>query len=236
MAAWTLDRVKAAEVAVRVLLALGRVEEAAEWARRAPAEGGGRRGGVFGGIIAHADANVLLARGEAGEAARVALAGAAAAEEGDAPLWAGRCRTLAGEALIDCGRRRDARGELRRAAAELEARRAWGYSDAALRGLRRLGDRPRPSAAPVLGAPGGDDRLSALTAREREVAELVADGQTNAQIAARLHLSESTVEKHVSRVLGKLGQSSRTGVVGLMTRERLGAGRAVGGAAPRPRR
>jgi ATP/maltotriose-dependent transcriptional regulator MalT len=221
---WTLDRVRAAEVAVRVLLALGQVGEAAEWARRAPAEGGGRRSGVFGAIIAHADANVLLARGDAGEAARVALAGAAAAEEGDAPLWAGRCRTLAGEALTDSGRRDDARGELRRAAAELDARGAWGYRDAALRGLRRLGDRPRPGTAPQRGTPAGDDPLSALTAREREVAELVAEGQTNAQIAARLHLSESTVEKHVSRVLGKLGQSSRAGVVRLLTRERLGAG------------
>ena len=56
------------------------------------------------------------------------------------------------------------------------------------------------------------------------MAELVAEGQTNAQIAARLHLSESTVEKHVSRVLGKLGLSSRAGVVGVLTRERLGAG------------
>jgi DNA-binding NarL/FixJ family response regulator len=52
------------------------------------------------------------------------------------------------------------------------------------------------------------------------VAALVADGQTNAQIAARLHLSESTVEKHVSRVLGKLGLSSRAGVVSLLAHER----------------
>ena len=42
-AMWTLDRLRAAEVAVRVLLALGRVEEAEAWAKRIPAEGGGRR-------------------------------------------------------------------------------------------------------------------------------------------------------------------------------------------------
>jgi ATP/maltotriose-dependent transcriptional regulator MalT len=223
-ALWTFDRVKATEIAVRVLVALGRVEEAAERARCAPLEGGGRRTGVFGAITAHADATVLSAQGSAPEAARVALAGAAAADEGEAPLWAGRCRTLAGEALAACGRRDEARAELRAAAAELEARGAWGYRDAALRGLRRLGDRPRPSAAPELGGPARDGRLSALTAREREVAELVAEGQTNAQIAARLHLSESTVEKHVSRMLGKLGLSSRAGVVGLLARECLGAG------------
>jgi DNA-binding CsgD family transcriptional regulator len=219
-ALWTLDRLKAAEIAVRVLLALGRVEEAEAWAQRAPAEGGGRRAGVFGAIIAHAQAGVLLAQDLAAQAAEAALAGAAAADQGEAPLWAGRCRTLAGGALAADGRVEDARLELRRAAAELEARGAWGYRDDALRGLRRLGERPRPATASAPGQADGQGRLSALTPREREVAALVADGQTNAQIALRLHLSESTVEKHVSRVLAKLGQSSRAGVVRLLAHER----------------
>jgi DNA-binding NarL/FixJ family response regulator len=48
----------------------------------------------------------------------------------------------------------------------------------------------------------------------------MAEGQTNAQIAARLHLSESTVEKHVSRVLAKLEVSTRAGVVRVLARER----------------
>ncbi len=43
-------------------------------------------------------------------------------------------------------------------------------------------------------------------------------GRTNAQIAARLHLSERTVEKHVSQALGKLGLSSRSGIVRLLAR------------------
>ena len=220
---WTLDRLKAADVAVRVLLALRRLEEAEAWANRVPAEGGGRRTGVFGAIIARARAAVLLAQGATPEAARVALAGAAAAGQGLAPLWAGRCRTLGGEALAACGRVEEARAELRRAAAELEARGAWGYRDAALRVLRRLGERPRPAARAVAGRARADG-LTALTAREREVALFVGEGQTNAQIAARLQLSESTVEKHVSRVLGKLGLSSRAGVVRLLARERLGGG------------
>ena len=220
---WTLDRLKAVEVAVRVLLALGRVDEAEAWARRAPAEVGGRRCGVFGAIIAKAEAAVLLARDAAPRAARVAIAGAADADRGRAPLWAGRCRTLAGEALAACGRVEEARGELRRAAAELEARGAWGYRDDALRALRRLGERPRPTTRLAAGKGDGDGRLGALTPREREVAALVAGGRTNAQIAARLYLSERTVEKHVSSVLGKLGLSSRTGVVGLLARQGLGS-------------
>jgi DNA-binding CsgD family transcriptional regulator len=221
---WTLDRLKAVDVAVRVLLALGRVEEADEWARRAPAEVGGRRTGVFGAIIARAQASVLLARDRAADAARVALEGAARGEEGHAPLWAARCRTLAGEALAAAGRAKDARAELRRAAAELEARAAWGDRDAALAVLRRLGERPRPTPAAAPGRRDGHGRLAALTPREREVAALVAEGHTNAQIAARLHLSESTVEKHVSSVLGKLGMPSRAGVVRLLAVERAHAG------------
>ncbi|HZO60162.1 MAG TPA: AAA family ATPase [Solirubrobacterales bacterium] len=216
-ALWTLDRLKMSDVAARVLLALGRLEEAEEFALRAPAEAGGRRTGISGGVIAHAQAHVLLAQGRPAQAAELALTGAAAAEEGDAALWAGRCRTLAGDALLADGRVDDARAELRRAATELEERGAWGYRDDALRVLRRLGERPRP-ARPAGRADGGV--LASLTAREREVAALVAEGQTNAQVAARLHLSESTVEKHVSRVLAKLEVSTRAGVVRLLSRER----------------
>jgi DNA-binding NarL/FixJ family response regulator len=109
---------------------------------------------------------------------------------------------------------------LRRAAAELEARGAWGYRDDAVRVLRRLGDRPRPAMRAAPGQSDGHGRLSDLTPREREVAALVADGQTNAQIALRLRVSQSTVEKHVSRVLAKLGLSSRAGVVRLLAHER----------------
>ena len=76
-----------------------------------------------------------------------------------------------------------------------------------------------PRRPPASGPQAGGGRLAALTRGEREVAALVAEGQTNAQIAARLHLSESTVEKHVSHVLGKLGTASRAGVVRLLARE-----------------
>jgi DNA-binding CsgD family transcriptional regulator len=216
---WTLDRVKAADVATRVLLALGRHEEAAEWADRVPIEGGGRRTGVFGAIIARSRASVLLASSAADEAARVAAAGAGAAEAGHAPVWAGRCRTLAGEALLARGDTDAARSELRRAATELDALGAFGPRDAALRPLRRLGERPRPRARAGQVQGDGEGPLAPLSTREREVAELVAAGLTNAQVAHRLHLSERTVEKHVSNILAKLGLSSRAGVVRLLAIE-----------------
>jgi DNA-binding CsgD family transcriptional regulator len=215
---WSRDRLRALDVTVRVLLALRRVEEAAAWAARAPAEGGGRRSGAFGAMIARAQAGVLLAQGRAEPAAELAREGARAAAGARAPLWAGRCRTLAGEALVAAGRVEEGRLELRRAAADLDALGAWGDRDAALRPLRRLGERPRPRPGSRAAAPA-DARLEALTRRERQVAVLVGEGLTNAQVAARLHLSERTVEKHVSSILAKLGVSSRAGVVRLLARE-----------------
>ena len=56
------------------------------------------------------------------------------------------------------------------------------------------------------GSPGDD----VLTAREREVLDLVADGETNAAIAERLWISPGTVKKHLENVYEKLGVGSRT--------------------------
>ena len=51
-----------------------------------------------------------------------------------------------------------------------------------------------------------------LTEREREVAAEVAQGRSNAEIAARLYMSEATVKAHVSRVMAKLGAANRVQV------------------------
>jgi DNA-binding NarL/FixJ family response regulator len=79
----------------------------------------------------------------------------------------------------------------------------------ALRELRRLGRRVgRGGARRPLGASG----LASLSAREREIADLVAAGHTNREIAARIFLSEKTVEAHLSHIFSKLGVTSRTAV------------------------
>lgn len=57
-----------------------------------------------------------------------------------------------------------------------------------------------------------NDRLAPLTAREREVAELVGQGLSNADIAKELFMSVPTVKAHVSRVLTKLGADNRVQV------------------------
>ncbi|MGW2156641.1 response regulator [Nonomuraea sp. NPDC001699] len=55
------------------------------------------------------------------------------------------------------------------------------------------------------------DPLARLTAREREVLECMAQGMTNASIAAQLHVSQSAVEKHVNSLFDKLGLSHASG-------------------------
>ena len=57
----------------------------------------------------------------------------------------------------------------------------------------------------LMGRQRTNDPLDALTAREREVLELMAEGRTNAGIADIFGVSERAVEKHVSSIFGKLG-------------------------------
>jgi DNA-binding NarL/FixJ family response regulator len=61
---------------------------------------------------------------------------------------------------------------------------------------------------------GSDERLiEELTARERDVLALVADGHPNREIAARLGISDHTVKFHLASLYGKLGVSTRTKAV-----------------------
>jgi predicted ATPase/DNA-binding CsgD family transcriptional regulator len=67
-------------------------------------------------------------------------------------------------------------------------------------------------------APVPVGRWDLLTAREREVAGLVAEGLTNRDIAARLFVSKRTVDAHLEHILSKLGYSSRVQVAALASR------------------
>jgi DNA-binding CsgD family transcriptional regulator len=87
---------------------------------------------------------------------------------------------------------------------------ARGALDEALTSFTELGaatwaDRARGE----LGRIGGRTREQGLTAAERRVAALVAEGRTNREVAAALFLGERTVETHLSHVYAKLGIRSR---------------------------
>jgi len=74
--------------------------------------------------------------------------------------------------------------------------------------VARRGTTPGEPVRPV---PGHD--LSRLTGREREILELVAEGLSNDEIAARLYLSPLTTKTHVSRILAKLEARDRAQLV-----------------------
>ena len=61
-----------------------------------------------------------------------------------------------------------------------------------------------------LGRISGRTRVDGLTPAERRVAELVAEGRTNREVAAALFLGERTVASHLNHIYAKLGVRSRT--------------------------
>jgi len=73
-----------------------------------------------------------------------------------------------------------------------------------------LGWQRAPPRRRAADAPQSGDDLAVLTAREREILELVASGAGNQAIAARLFISEKTVRNHLTAVFDKLGVSSRS--------------------------
>jgi len=75
---------------------------------------------------------------------------------------------------------------------------AGSYRDAAARELRRAGTRVPAEARRAADARAGG--AEGLTPRERDIAELVARGRTNREVAAALFLSEKTIENNLSRI------------------------------------
>jgi DNA-binding NarL/FixJ family response regulator len=65
------------------------------------------------------------------------------------------------------------------------------------------------------------DREEMLTAREREILQLLADGMSNADVAERLFISQETVKSHVRHILAKLEADTRTHAVAIALRDAI---------------
>jgi DNA-binding CsgD family transcriptional regulator len=138
---------------------------------------------------------VAAARGEIGEAQRLLEQAVEKHEAVGDPF--GRARTLL---TLGVTRRR---ARQKQAAREAIEQALTGFETL---GARRWVERARAE----LGSLGGRTRQEGLTAAERRVAALAAQGRTNREIAAALFLSDRTVESHLSHVYAKLGVRSRT--------------------------
>jgi DNA-binding CsgD family transcriptional regulator len=132
------------------------------------------------------------------------------------PLLSARARALGGRALAAAGRRDEALAELQHAERAFSACGATREADAAARELRRLGARVRRAR------PRPGTGLAALTPRESEIANRVALGESNREIANVLFLSEKTIESHLVRTYAKLGVHSRSALTAIVVG---GAGR-----------
>jgi DNA-binding CsgD family transcriptional regulator len=155
-----------------------------------------------------------LSEAEGRDAEAVASYRLAAAEVGwrrsraataDAHLGAARC-------LVAVDDRDGARQHALAAVALLERWPGWRQDDARAL-LRRLGG-PRPPDAPAAAS-------GVLTAREREVAVLLAEGLTNGEVAARLYISTKTASVHVSNILRKLSVTNRAEAAAWVVRQGL---------------
>ncbi|MGH4001285.1 MAG: response regulator transcription factor, partial [Pseudonocardiaceae bacterium] len=131
------------------------------------------------------------------------------AEAAGAPVETARSRLLLGRIQAAAGHCEQAVRTLAQAEADLAMLGVEWERDLAARELRALGMRP-----PRRFRPRGS-RLTAmqhLSPREGQVAQLVAAGHTNRQIATQLHITENTVETHLKRIFTKLKVSSRAAV------------------------
>ena len=149
-------------------------------------------------VLAHVTrcrALVATARGEVGEALGLLERAVAEHEAVGDPF--GRARALLALGTV---RRRDRQKRPAREAIEasLEAFETIGASGWATK------------ARTELGRVSGCRRVEGLTAAERRVAALVAEGRTNREVAAALFLGERTVASHLTHIYAKLGVRSRT--------------------------
>jgi len=133
-----------------------------------------------------------------------------------APFEAAVAQVRLATALAAAGEPRAASDELARAVTVFEELGATGER-ARARALQARLAAPVTRTAGASPVPGAATPVP-LSAREREVLHLIADGLGDKQLARRLSLSEHTVHRHVANILRKLTQSSRAAAAAQATR------------------
>ena len=133
-----------------------------------------------------------------------------------------RAALVTAATLAACGRRDQASAQAQAAQSVFESCGAGPCSRQAASLRRRIAARGS-RGQPGTGSGAGHTALSALTRRERQVASLVSQGLTNRRIAQRLHVTDKTIEMHLSNIFAKLGVSSRTETAAAVIRGHLPA-------------
>ena len=180
---------------IEALLALGRVDDAVE---RLDAWESDARRLDRGWVVAHATrcrGLVASARGNLAEASSLFSEAVTQHEAAGDPFGRGRALLALGIVRRRAKQKRAARDAFEAAAAAFDELGAAGWATRAREELARI---------------GGRTRSDGLTPSERRVADLVAQGRTNAEVAATLFLAERTVASHLTHVYAKLGVRSRT--------------------------
>jgi DNA-binding NarL/FixJ family response regulator len=200
-----IDRAYGYELLVTAALSLGEIAAARQWGELATALTGLPRNGMAAAAIRRMKARLAVADGEVVTAAVLAEEAAAIALGNAGHLDATRARLLAGSALLDeTDNNSSARRTLSSAGDQATLLGATSLALLARRDLRSIGLR-------LIG-----ERQQPMTPREREVAELLLAGASNAQIAAALGVSTRTVHSHVGGILKALDLPSRAAVPGAL--------------------
>jgi DNA-binding CsgD family transcriptional regulator len=116
----------------------------------------------------------------------------------------------------------EAQFHLATALASRDPMQANAIAETARRTAQAIGWRRISPIADLLARLDGTSRTGVLSAREDEVARLVAEGLTNREIAQRLFISERTAENHVQHILAKLDFTSRAQIAAWVTAQRNG--------------
>ncbi|MBV8196719.1 MAG: AAA family ATPase [Candidatus Eremiobacteraeota bacterium] len=117
---------------------------------------------------------------------------------------------------LDAQRSGDATAAAEHAAQAAAHYRALGWPIHLMQ-MHALAEGSSAAATPIAPAPA--PKTAALSAREREVATLVAQGIPNRNLAQRLSVSQRTIEKHLTSIFGKLGLRNRAELAAMMARQ-----------------